>query len=357
MDFGLGLLGYHGCWDDARFAEEHGFDTIGMVDSQLLGGELFANLALVADRTERVRIGSFLAVPSNRIEPVTAQGIATINKLAPGRTFLAMGTGYTARNVMGLPALPAKRVAEYAQRVRTLLQGGEIEWTESGRERLIRMCQSDDYVDRDGIPIYIAGDGPKALAAVAEAGDGWVMTLQRTDMMEPGAARFIAAGPRSGYTMLSTALCVLRDGETPTSPRVLERVGAYASMVFHSATDRPGLLAHLPPDLQERYAIYKERVLGRFPPDRLHQEYHRGHLSHMLDGEAEALTDAIVRSETLTGTAAEIAAQLEAFEAVGLRNLTVWAPPHQTREVVLEIEREIMPLLRSTSDRAPAPLT
>jgi hypothetical protein len=176
-------------------------------------------------------------------------------------------------------------------------------------------------------------------------------------MMGGDAAGFIAAGPRSGYSMLSTTLCVLRDGETPTSPRVLERVGAYASMVFHTATDRPGLLAHLPPELQERYAIYKDGVLSRFPQNRLHQEYHRGHLSHMLDGEAEALTDAIVRSETLTGSAAEIAAQLRAFEAAGLRNLTVWAPPHQTREVVLEIEREIMPLLRSASDRAPAPLT
>ena len=38
VDFGLGLMGYEGSWDDARFAEEHGFSTVGFVDSPLLGG-------------------------------------------------------------------------------------------------------------------------------------------------------------------------------------------------------------------------------------------------------------------------------------------------------------------------------
>ena len=57
-----------------------------------------------------------MAIPSNRIAPVTASAIATIttiNKLAPGRVILGLGTGYTGRNTMGMPAVPVTRLKEY----------------------------------------------------------------------------------------------------------------------------------------------------------------------------------------------------------------------------------------------------
>ncbi len=58
MQFGLGLMGYHGCWDDAAFAEAHGFASAGFVDSPLLGGETFACMALAASATTTLRLGS-----------------------------------------------------------------------------------------------------------------------------------------------------------------------------------------------------------------------------------------------------------------------------------------------------------
>ena len=64
MDFGLGLLGYHGCWDDAAFAEEHGFSTAGFVDSPLIGGDPYVCLGLAAARTERIRLGRSLRSPA-----------------------------------------------------------------------------------------------------------------------------------------------------------------------------------------------------------------------------------------------------------------------------------------------------
>ena len=113
MEFGLGLLGYQGCWNDAAFAETHGFTSAGFVDSPLLAGDPFVALALAAQATSSIRIGTFVAVPSNRITATTASGIATVNRLAPGRTFLALGSGYTSRNTFGLPAVPAATLGEY----------------------------------------------------------------------------------------------------------------------------------------------------------------------------------------------------------------------------------------------------
>jgi alkanesulfonate monooxygenase SsuD/methylene tetrahydromethanopterin reductase-like flavin-dependent oxidoreductase (luciferase family) len=361
MDFGLGLMGYHGCWEDAAFAERHGFTSAGFVDSPLLGGETFACMALAARETETMRLGTFLAVPSNRIAPISAQGIATINRLAPGRTFLGIGTGYTSRNTFGLPPLPVRRLRRYAEECRGLLAGEAIAFEDPAGTRAIRFGHEGDYVTTEPpIPIYLAGDGPRALAAVGEVGDGWITTLQYSDVMGNSDEVFAASLAKvreaaaavgrdldPAATMWSNTLCVLREGESATSPRVLERVGAYAMMPFHSWADRPETGEHLPPPIRERLDVYRREVMDRHPvpAEHFHQETHRGHLSHLRPGEAAVLTEDIVRITTLTGTASEIATRLEALSAAGLGNLSIWFPPTLTREGVLEVEREIMPLL------------
>jgi hypothetical protein len=145
----------------------------------------------------------------------------------------------------------------------------------------------------------------------------------------------------------SNTICVLEPGERPTAPRVLERVGAYAMMPFHSYADNPGIGEFLPPPVQERLETYRREVLDRFdiPADRHYQNSHRGHLSHLQEGEASVLTDEIVRMTTLTGTAEEIADRLRSLEAAGLTNLTIWVPPDKTRDAVLEVRDRIMSLL------------
>ncbi|GIS19680.1 MAG: hypothetical protein CM15mP120_15960 [Pseudomonadota bacterium] len=83
-------------------AEELGFSHAWMADSQMLWSDCFATLALVADRTSRINIGTGVAISGTRPAPVNAAGIATINALAPGRTFWC-GAGNTAMRVMGSP--------------------------------------------------------------------------------------------------------------------------------------------------------------------------------------------------------------------------------------------------------------
>jgi alkanesulfonate monooxygenase SsuD/methylene tetrahydromethanopterin reductase-like flavin-dependent oxidoreductase (luciferase family) len=366
MDFGIGLLGYHECWKDAAFAEQRGFATANILDSQLLGAEMFAHLALIAQATSTIRVGTLLAIPSNRHVAVTAQGIASVNRIAPGRTFLGLGSGYTARNTMGLPAVPAGVMRDYALDCRRLLDGEEILYRENDRERWIRFGQREGlHINlEDHVPVWVGGDGPKALRAVGESADGWVTTMQNGFMMAPhvigvfkdSLAQVKAVAEGAGRTwdddrsiVLSTGLCILVEGESPTSPRVLERVGPMAMLAFHSATDRPALLEHLPPFMQERYPIYKERVLDRLPgpPEKRYQHYHRGHLAFLLPGEEEVLTDEIIRATTLTGTIDEVTAQIREFEAAGLKNITVWTPPHKTREYIDEVADDVMPALEA----------
>lgn len=361
MDVGLVLLSHHGCWDDAAYAEANGFATAGFVDSPLIVGDPLVAMALTAERTSKLRIGTMLAIPSNRNAATCATAMASINRLAPGRVFLGIGTGFTARAVFGLKALPAARLGQYVKDCRDLLDGREIDYEDGSQVRPIRLAHANDrYVDTDGIPVYVAADGPKALKIAGAHGDGWITTLQQSHYME-GSAELLAASRKvvqaaaaeagrtldDPYIMCSAGLCVLDEGESPTSERALEYIGAYAMLPFHSYADNPAIGEHLPPPIRDRLDVYEREVLSRLdvPDDRRYQATHRGHLSHLLDGEAAVLTDEIVRMTTLTGTAEEIVAVLRRLEAEGMKNIFFNPPPHLVRETVRMYADKIAPLL------------
>jgi alkanesulfonate monooxygenase SsuD/methylene tetrahydromethanopterin reductase-like flavin-dependent oxidoreductase (luciferase family) len=363
MDFGLFLMGQHDSAAEAAFAEEHGFASVGLVDSQLLGGETFARLAQVATVTRRIRVGPFLAIPHNRPATVAAQGVATINAIAPGRTFFATGTGYSSRNVMGLPPLKAAAMRDYARDVRTLLAGGEIPADGRPDSPRVRFCQTEGrYLDLERhIPVYVAGDGPKALAAAGEAGEGWITTLQRGPMMDPAAVQVFAAsltavreaapGVARPRAILSTSACVLAPGERVTDDRVIARIGPAAMLPFHTAAQNPVLLESFPPSWRDSFEVYRRSVLERMPPDRLHQEVHRGHLTHLLPGEAECLSAELIRATTLTGTREELIKRLTELAAAGLDEVVLNFPAGRVREGVVEVARELLPALSGGSGR------
>lgn len=363
MDYGIGLLNYDGCWDDAAFAEQHGFTTAGFVDSPLLAGDSFVCLGIAARATTQIRLGTFLAVPSLRDATTMASGLTTVNRLAPGRVFMATGTGYTARDTFGLRPVAANKVRDYALTVRGLLNGDEVIHRIGQAERAIRFRYTEGLAVNAAhpIPIYVAGDGPKALRAAGEAGQGLVVTLKNADLTSGApdvlradleaagnAARDVGRTFEDAYVTWSTVICVLEPGESPVSSRALEHIGAGAMMAYHSYACHPEIAEFLPPPIRDRLDIYEREVLAQLPvpPDRIYQEVHTGHLSHLLEGEAAALTEDVVRMTTLVGTAAEIAAQLRALEAAGLDNVTFWTPPHLTRSVICDVEEQVMPLLR-----------
>lgn len=361
MEFGLGLVSYPDCWEDAAFAEQHGFATAGFADSPLLGGDAFVCLGLTAAATTRMRIGTFLAVPSNRSAATAASAISTVHRLAPGRVFLGVGTGNTGRATFGLRALSTAALTRFAVDCRTLLSGETVAPPDAPPYRFAYAyeAQIDPAFDA-AIPIYVAADGPKALQVAGAVGDGWVTTMQFSHLQQTSAEVFAAgrddisraaaaAGRPSqpGYTMLSAGLCVLGETESAISPRALATAGPVAMLAFHAYADNPAIAEYLPPAIQDRLDVYERKVLAGFPGDRRerHLWTHRGHLSHLLPGEEMVLTEEIMCQTTLIGTATQLVNTLSALERAGLMNLTVFIPPRLTRQVVSEIERELMPAL------------
>ena len=102
MQFGAMVVPRASDWKIIVELEEMGYDSVWTPDSQMIYSDTYTVLALAAANTSQIRLGTGVAIAPTRLAPVTAHSIATINELAPGRTFLPIGTGHTAMRVMGM---------------------------------------------------------------------------------------------------------------------------------------------------------------------------------------------------------------------------------------------------------------
>ena len=106
-----------------RIAEQLGYGRSLCYDSPALCPDVWMVLAQAAERTERIGLGPAVLVPSLRHPMTNAAAIATLAQLAPGRTNVAIGAGFTGRYVLGQRAMPWKQVREYVLVLRALLRG------------------------------------------------------------------------------------------------------------------------------------------------------------------------------------------------------------------------------------------
>ena len=230
-------------------AEALGYTHAWVADSQMLWSDPYAVLALAADRTSTIRLGTGVAVAATRPAPVTAASIATINALAPGRTFLGVGTGNTAMRVMGHKPMRIAEFDEYLATLRPLLRGEQVDFTWRGRTAPIRHLMPDDgFVNfADEIPMYVSGFGPRSLAARRPArrrrravdtarscchGEGVVEHRGGRGRGGPGAR------PRPYLTCSLTTMVVLEPGEARDSERVRRLCGAFAMASLHYVYDQ-----------------------------------------------------------------------------------------------------------------------
>ena len=87
-------------------AEQAGATHFGVGEGPLLFSDPYQFLALAARDTSRIKLGTWVTNPLTRITPVTANSIATLNSLAPGRVFMGMGTANNAMRSMGRDHAP-----------------------------------------------------------------------------------------------------------------------------------------------------------------------------------------------------------------------------------------------------------
>ena len=147
-------------------AEESGFELVGISDSQAVYRDVYVSAALCATNTTRVRFGPRVINPVTRHPSVAAAAAATREELAPGRTMVGIGTGYSAVHTLGLKPSTRAELREYIQAMRDLLSTGQA--TYQGRQCTMSW-------GRKSIPIYVAAAGPRTLRLAGQIADGAII--------------------------------------------------------------------------------------------------------------------------------------------------------------------------------------
>src|SRR6204780_3916176 len=290
MKFGIAIPTDSDSWRLVRRAEELVFHHAWFYDTQLLSADCFVAMAACAMRTTRIRLGTGVLIPSNRIAAVTANAFASLNKLAPGRIDFGISTGFTGRRTMGLGAVKLSDMEEYIRVVQGLWRRETIEAEVEGKQRLIRFLNPELGLINldDPMPLYIAASGPRARALTAklEAGgiDGAASVAQASANLELMRTAWTDAGhsPDSLNAVAWAGGAVLEPGEAADSPRVIAQAGPRAAMMYHRAADQAlsGLpnTTPMPPQFRELAAKYVEMARGYSPQGAQYLSNHRGHL-------------------------------------------------------------------------------
>lgn len=327
MQFGIALATTTESWKVVQRAEALGFDFAWFYDTQLLNPDVFIGMTQAAMVTDRIQLATGVLIPSNRIEPVTANAFATLNKIAPGRIHFGVGTGYTGRRTMGLRAIALKRMRTYVERVQTLLKGEELDWRFEAQNRRIGFLDPDLGLINleDPVPLHVSALGPKARQLAAELGGGWINfsgdSVSAMNTLQKMQKLWVAEGHEADdlYSTLFTLGCVVRENEDLDSPRVMRQAGPYVSVFFHNLveTTEPGAMEDtLGKALSDKLEAYRE-VYESYPKETRHLHNHRGHLMYVREDEKFLVTPDLIESLTFTAKAAGIRERIAKLEAGG----------------------------------------
>lgn len=299
--------------EHVELAEQLGYQRAWIYDSPALYPDVWVTLARIAERTSRIAIGPGVLVPNLRHVLVQASAIATLEQLAPGRTVVAVGTGFTGRMALGQRALRWAYVERYLRQLRALLSGETIEIDGAA----VRMLHPPGFAPPFPIrvPIIVAANGPKGLAVARQLGDG-VMCVGQP---QPGFA----------WCALLTLGTVLDDGEAPTSERALAAAGAALTVVYHGIYESAGASVDNFPGGAE----WRARIEA-IPENERHLSLHELHLVDVTERDRPLLNGEMLKVFTWTGSAGEIHDRLEQSAASGATEI-MYAPmgPDVPREL------------------------
>ena len=183
----------------AQTAEQCGFESVYVGDSQMIWNDVWVTLAACAVATERVKLGTGVTNTVTRHPAVTANAAMTLNMLSNGRAKLGLGAGDSAVRTAGLSPARLPQLRERLTFMRALLDGKEVDalrppeeaaketW---GRVDRVRLVGADKW---GKFPVQFACMGPKSVEMAGELCDGVIVDGHMGGNAEGVRATVVAA--------------------------------------------------------------------------------------------------------------------------------------------------------------------
>ncbi len=308
-------------------ADGAGFKHGWVFDNPIAAMEPYTLLALCAQATTRLRLGTCVTNPVTRHPSVTASSLATLDTISGGRMVLGIGRGDTAVRMIGQTAASLERFEASALAIRGLSEGQEIV-LDGVPVRL-------PWTPASPLPMWIAGYGPRILDIAARVADGVILQVGDPTILAVLIAYVREREAAAGRPVGSVRVQVAVPAHVGTPAEGVERCLWYPRFLRHH--------------LEAALAPWAERLPAGF-------------VTSYRDADSDAaLRDEVTRT-CLIGGPADHMERIEALRALGADQVNLYLMDEGQREVIEAYGADIVaavsrpdPAAASTAARAAVP--
>jgi len=279
LDAGLGTEGNYlkGMDQTARAAEDLGFAGLWTSETKHDG---FLPLAVAANATERIDLGTSVAIAFSRSPMETAQTAWDLQSLSEGRFILGLGTQVKAHveRRFSMPFdKPAARLREYILALRAIWESFQAEGPlnfegEFYRHTLMTPFFNPGPIEHPEIPVYIAGVNTRLAELAGELCDGFhVHPFHSPEYLRQTVKPAITEGARKAGRSaedveLATSVFVVSGQSEKETTEQRESVRSQISFYASTKTYRTVLEAHGWEDVGERLGVLAREKKWREMP-------------------------------------------------------------------------------------------
>jgi probable F420-dependent oxidoreductase len=332
MDFGFTLKPENDLKrtvDLTKRAEANGFSYGWLFDSHVLWREAYVLLTLMAQASERLRLGTCVTNPATREPSVTASALAVLDELSGGRMDLGIGRGDSARRVLGKPPTSMKTLEEAISVIRDLVEGRSV--TFEGTELVF------PWTGKWKLPVWVAGYGPMALAMTGRVADGLILQLADPDLIRWFVSQLREAEAAAGRPAGSVKVQAAAPAHVGLRDLGRERTRWFPALVSNHVVD-----------LVNKYPREQlPEALTGYIGNREGYDYH--HHAEVGSGNAAFVGDDVTDRFCVLGDALEHVAKLQELADAGVDQFNMYLMNGDEEEQLDLYGREIVPLLRGVA--------
>jgi len=156
----------------ATHVETLGFDYLWLTESSLHARDPYQLLALAAQVTANLRLGTAVTNPVTRHPALTAVAAATLAEIAGDRSILGIGAGDRPLEALGVKPARLAELTAAVEAIRQLLADDYV--TSKGSNFSLVNAQLR-FNARADLPIYLSASGPKTLELAGAIADGVIL--------------------------------------------------------------------------------------------------------------------------------------------------------------------------------------
>jgi 5,10-methylenetetrahydromethanopterin reductase len=310
VDFGLGLFPTESprrMVEPTRLAEDLGFATAYLGDSQMIWRETYVIMGAAAMATSRITLATGVTNPVTRDPSVVAAGFVTLDELMGGRTLLGIGTGDSSVETLGKKPARLAALEQAVGLIRGLIAGESPTHPDSQAQVHLTYARGGTR-----IPVYVAVSSPRIHRLAGKIADGAIVLVGLDPHFLAASRRELESGAASagrdlaaeGFRVVCWTPCSIQeDGQAARAAvkahvsRVLKR-----DLPFELSAKDMALVRKI----REEYEYYEHMVAGT--------------------GHGEIVPDSLVEKFAVAGTPAEARAQVERLAATGLVDEIAFIP-------------------------------